>query len=416
MPLPLIVPIILLGGAAIAVAASKKTPAKPTVPPPPAGAAGQLTWEQTVNKAYQDCMASTDLVFIGESVNWMNTYGNRPDLYAAMRTHYDDVYRAKAQKVAYDQATGGSPSSDDLTKVYNTAMSSDMKDPAQLQWASALLRGNGRSAQANDVDAKRNSILLTTGQAKATPGTGGIVATVPPAPPPVVVTTGPGVSMPPDFTIPKGETPLPPTAPTTPSVPALPPAGGSVTVPTPAGNMTVQLPPGISVTLPGAALPTPTPTPIQTHETTPQADPNGTVSLARQMIGVESQSGWKTALKAEIQAWQARMRLVVDGKFGPNSALLMADEIGVLPLIRYWSSTGGTKEQQLSSYRTKLLAKANTFKQTAATKPHGVALELSAIHEQGQGYPTSPGPLPPTDAADFARKLDAALQTITTGA
>jgi len=408
MPLPLIIPVLVLGGAAIAIAAGKKKEAAPTVPPTPAGAPPeQLTWDQTVNKQYQDAMASSDLDFIGRSVNWMQTYGNRPDLLTAMQAHYQDVYRAKAQQAAYTQATGGPPSSDQLTQVYNTAMASDMTDPAQLQWASALLLANGRTAQANEVNSKRNSLLITTGQAQAT--SQGVVPTAPPA---TVVTM-------PEEVI----TATPPTA--GPSTASSQEPGGirGTTVPVATAPLQQAIQQaataaqGILTTftsaLPAATPPAPTPAPIQTEELKPQADPNGTVALARELIEVQSQSGWKTALQPAIQVWQSRMGLTADGKFGPKSALKMADEVGILPLIRYWSATGGTKEKQLSAYRTSLLAKANTFKQASATRPHGIALEVSAVHETGQGYSTSPAALPGSDATDLAAKVNAALATIT---
>ena len=403
MPLPLIIPILALGGAAIVIAAGKKKEAAPAVSPPPAGTSPeQLTWDQTVNKQYQDAMASNDLDFIGRSVNWMQTYGNRPDLLTAMQAHYQDVYRAKAQQAAYTQATGGPPSSEQLTQVYNTAMAADMKDPAQLQWASALLLANGRSAQANEVSSKRNSLLITTGQAQATPQ--GVVPTAPPAtevvtmPEEIITAREPGGI--------RGTTT--PTA--VPAAPAAPLQQAIQQAATAAQGLLTSF----SSALPAAATPpAPTPAPIQSAEVKPQADPNGTVALARELIEIQSQSGWKTALQPAIQVWQSRVALTADGKFGPKSALKMADEVGILPLIRYWSATGGTKEKQLSAYRTSLLAKANVLKQSSMTRPHGIALEVSAVHETGQGYSTSPAPLPGSDATDLAAKVNAALATVT---
>jgi hypothetical protein len=385
MPLPLIVPIVLLGGGALAIAlGAKKKEVAPATPPTPAGATPeQLTWDQTVNKQYQDAMGSTDLDFIGRAVTWMNTYGNRPDLTAAMQAHYQDVYRAKAQQAAYTQATGGPPTSAQLEQTYQTAMSSDMKDPAQLQWASALLRANGRTAQANEVDTKRQSIMIATGQATATAG--GVVPTAPPVA--VVTPETPAASEPGGI---RGATPV------LVSTPAPAPAPAAAPAP------------------PAATPPAPVPTPLQTAETQPQADPNGTIGLARDLIGVESQSGWKTALQPNVQVWQSKVSLTADGKFGPKSGLRMADEVGVLPLVRYWSATGGTKDKQLAAYRSSLIAKAQAFEGTAATKPHGVALEQSAVHETGQGYPASPSALPGSDATDFAAKVAAAIQSMAT--
>jgi hypothetical protein len=396
MPLPLIVPIVLLGGGALALALGKKKTTAPTVTPTPAGTTPeQLTWEQTVNKQYQDAMASTDLDFVGRAVTWMNTYGNRPNLTQAMQAHYQDVYRAKAQQAAYTQATGGPPSSQQLTDVYNTAMASSMNDPAQLQWASALLRANGRSAQANEIDTKANSILLATGKATATPQ--GIVSTVPTAPPAII-------------TMPEEK------------ITAQEPGGIRGTQPS-AGPSIQQMAQQAAeaaqgllttFTTPTAATPpTPTPAPIQTAEVKPQADPNGTIGLARLLIEVESQSGWKTALQSNVQVWQSKMGLTTDGKFGPKSALKMADEVGVLPLIRYWSATGGTKDKQVGAYRASLLSKAKVLRAIPLTQAHAIALEQSATRETGQGYSANPPALDASSITDAASRLNNALATIT---
>jgi len=412
MPLPLIVPIVLLGGGALAIALSSKKEKAPTVPPTPAETPpAQLTWEQTVNKQYQDAMASNDMDFVGRAANWMNTYGNRPDLYAAMKAHYDELYKAKAQQAAYTQATGGPPSSEELTKVYQTAMSADMKDPNQLQWAAALLRANGRTAQANDVQTKIQGLQLMTGQAQATPQ--GVIPTVPTAAPNATVVVSPPASQEPGGFAGTGTTQ--PTVATQVAQASVPQIQTAI-------QQAGQAAQGILTTLTGGTAPAATgpatpaqeiPTPIQTAETKAENDPNGTIALARQMLDVESKSGWKTALSTQIQIWQNKVGITGDGKFGPKSALQMAVEVGALPLIRYWAATGGTKEKQLADYRSKLIAFAKTLEANTATKPHGLALELSAAREQGQGYPTSPSAIPAGNLTDFANQVNAVIMRTT---
>jgi hypothetical protein len=389
MPLPLIVPIIVLGGAALALAAGKKKGTAPTAAPAPAVAPEALTFEQSRAKVYNEAMASNDLDFIGRTATWMQAFGNNPAMYDALQKHYQDVYKQKAQTAAYNAAVGGPPTPSDLDGVYQTAMGSEMTNTGQLEWAGALLRANGRGAQADMVEKKRQS-LLTPSQ---TPPQSTAVA--PSSPAPVIVTT--------------------PAAPQPDPVTYAEPGGfsGKGTVPTSMGPEQ-SLPVPTAIPSP-AATPTPTPTAIQQAETAPQADPNGTISLARTLIGIESSSGWKSAFQPEIKQWQAKVGgLTADGKFGPKSALRMADEVGVLPLIRYWAATGGTKDQQLSNFRSALLAKASALESVSATKPHGVALRVSAAHEQGQGYPASPKALPADDATLFAQKVNAAIQALRT--
>ena len=143
-----------------------------------------------------------------------------------------------------------------------------------------------------------------------------------------------------------------------------------------------------------AGVPTVSPTVLHTEEVKIDQDPNGTIALAKSMINAESSAGWKTALANDIKVWQARMGLTADGKFGPKSAIKMAAEVGVLPLVRYYASTGGTKATQVAAYRAAIEQVASNV---ASTNPaHSVSLRSSESYEQGQGYATSPGPVPAT--------------------
>jgi len=150
------------------------------------------------------------------------------------------------------------------------------------------------------------------------------------------------------------------------------------------------------------------PVAVQVQEVNPTLDTNGTIALAAQMINAESSKGWKTALSTPIKAWQSKMKLTADGKFGPKSALLMANEVGILPLIRYYASTGGSQAQQLAAYRTALGALAS---QVYSSNPaHSIALRSSQNYEQGQGYSTSPAAVPATARVAQAAALTAALK------
>ena len=150
------------------------------------------------------------------------------------------------------------------------------------------------------------------------------------------------------------------------------------------------------------------PVAVQAQETSAAVDPHGTVALAGKLINAESANGWKTALASDVMAWQKKMSLVDDGKFGPKSALLMGNEVGVLPLLRYYSSTGGTLAAQLTAYRTSLGALASQV--SATNLAHSLALRSSAMYETGLGYASSPAAVPATARVAQATALTAAIK------
>jgi hypothetical protein len=140
----------------------------------------------------------------------------------------------------------------------------------------------------------------------------------------------------------------------------------------------------------------------------PAIDTHGSVALAGKLINAESTKSWKTAFASDVAAWQKLMGLIADGKFGPKSALAMGAEVGVLPLIRYYSSTGGSKAQQVAAFKTALGALASAV--YAKNPALSVALRSSQDYEQGQGYVTAPAAIPATARVAQAAKLNAALQ------
>jgi hypothetical protein len=62
----------------------------------------------------------------------------------------------------------------------------------------------------------------------------------------------------------------------------------------------------------------------------------GTLALARLLLDAERRTGWKTAHQEQVGSWQAASGLEPDSRFGPVSALRMAAEVGVAPIVRFW--------------------------------------------------------------------------------
>jgi hypothetical protein len=194
--------------------------------------------------------------------------------------------------------------------------------------------------------------------------------------------------------------------------PALPPSlpvpnAGPVKVPQSIPGIP---PPVIPATLPPVLEPPAVPvSPAVQAETHPQLDQWGTIALAQKMINAESAAGWKTALKAEIGAWQKKLGLKVDSLFGTKSALKMAEEVGILPLVRYYSATGGSQLQQVAAYRVALNKLADQFQVSADGVAHAKGLRSSAAYEAGQGYAGTPKAIPVSARQAQAAALAAQL-------
>ena len=135
-----------------------------------------------------------------------------------------------------------------------------------------------------------------------------------------------------------------------------------------------------------------TQTPLQAQDVATEQDPSGSVSLAKALIDREAQPNWKSALKPQIKAWQAIVGLEPDGEFGEACAFRMSQDVGILPLVRYWP--GGSQEAtQVPSYQNQLQQIAGGF--DASNPSHAVALRLSAGFEGGEGYDKNPAPIDP---------------------
>jgi hypothetical protein len=195
--------------------------------------------------------------------------------------------------------------------------------------------------------------------------------------------------------------PQPTESPTVPAIKTVP-APGETKVPTAAAPaqtpqqvVTQGLPAAAQQILTQALPALMTATPLQTAETHPELDPNGTIALAKLLIDREASAGWKSANQAEIKAWQGRLGVAAvgkaDGLFGEKSALGMAKEVGVLPLIRYWPASI-QKGTEVPKHQKAL----RTYAATVATSnpAHAIALNNSAAFDVGQGFATNPPAIP----------------------
>lgn len=137
------------------------------------------------------------------------------------------------------------------------------------------------------------------------------------------------------------------------------------------------------------------PLPIAIAETSPEADPNGTISLARAMLTRENLPNWKEDLQQSIKEWQEGVGLKPDGKFGMKSAARMAEEVGILPLVRFW--TAGIVWNKASAKKEYEKVMRPVIDGLRADLPesqaHINALEKSLAREQAQSLSANPKPV-----------------------
>lgn len=181
--------------------------------------------------------------------------------------------------------------------------------------------------------------------------------------------------------------------------PATPPTPQNVPAPAnppAATNPPLPSAPGPSLPIPPAAPPAPapsTPTPtVQAPVVTVERD---TAAMVSALLDAETRAGWN-ATDPNVTAWQrARPPLVVDGKFGPTTALKVAQTFGTIPLVRFWPANGQSKATLLSNYQSALIDLAN-----ATTDPvRSQQLRFSAQREQAQAFSTK-GKLPAVPEAN----------------
>ncbi|MCH9730981.1 MAG: hypothetical protein K0U84_15105 [Actinomycetia bacterium] len=109
--------------------------------------------------------------------------------------------------------------------------------------------------------------------------------------------------------------------------------------------------------------------------------PPDTLALTEALLAAEKMPNWKR-IESAVTQWQKSRGLVEDGKFGPKSAITIANEIGTLPLVRYWPRSAGPNPQAaVEEYR-------NAIRTIAQSKPtqHAALLNASALREQGQAF------------------------------
>ena len=369
-PLILIIPALLIGGAA--AASSKKR-----------------TGTSEVDQVYQQAMdpAMLDLTWLRQAVAFLQSKGatqqasNVSARIASIQATQaaDAAARAEAERARqeWERLNGGRPTQAQLDRVWAQVLAGELDKPT-LQYAWTLFETYGTPERA--AETKRRIDAMT--------------AAPPPYEPPTVVVDrregGEPVVVPP----PQPVTPPPVAPPAAPPVVVTPPVAPPVVVAPPAA-------PPVVVTPPVAPPVSPPP------ETAPEVDPIGTIALARKMISVEDEANWKTKLQPEIRVWQAKAGLTVDGKFGKKGAYRMAEEVGVLPRVRYWSK-GDLLPSCVTAYRTKLLEIADQLER-AGKREHAAALRVSAANETGQGYPSKPPAVPTQQRIDEALDVVAAV-------
>lgn len=143
-----------------------------------------------------------------------------------------------------------------------------------------------------------------------------------------------------------------------------------------------ELPP-IPANVPVPSIPVPARPPAATAEE-PVSVPQDTAIMVQRLLSQEAGPNWKTR-DPVVKAWQASRGLVADGEYGVKSALRTADEIGVIPLIRFWPKGSYPEGKWITDYQAALVTKAN-----ASPEPKRSQLMASADREKGQGFGRNP--------------------------
>jgi hypothetical protein len=403
-----LIPIGLLlgvgGGVALAIWKTKKASASPLEEEPqvPSGAVTESMLADEYARAMD--AATQDLDYLRKSAEFLDAHG-KSQWAANVRSKIDSIKAGKGAAIAAAQqdvaaqmavtpaelaagkaqweSTAGKPSQDDVDKMYAWAMQPDTTDTGMVQTAYQMVLAYDESPE----HAARMA-LLGDKLVKLKSGTYGVAS---PASSPVAAAAAPQVVV----ETPEGKT-------TTTAVPT--PAEVAAT-PEPAPGVALPpLPPEPSPAPPAMQPKTTSDVPeLAKEETSEHADPNGTIAVARALIDVESQPGWKEALQPLVANWQKKVGLSAEGKFGPASALKMGEEVGVLPLIRYYPKGSPTKASAVRAYQTKLYALADKL-DAEGKHEHATAIRASAEHETGQSWPAKPGPV--VDAAGQPTRIE----------
>lgn len=380
MPIP-VVPLVLAGGVALLVAATSKKKTSASQTTGSSSSAAQV-YAQAMDPGNQDIAA------LESALAYLRSYGSAQQV-AAVTAKLEAV---KAQQ-GYEQAAGGPPNAANVTDAYNYIMTADaatvQHNSGALVYAYSIVAVYGTQAQKDTAYARMVQLGISVQPPSGVFSSAPAPAPGPTIPPGVVVDDEDDdivMTTPPDVPSPIGPAPatVPPLA-----VPAAVPAAIPAVIPT-----------ALPVPVPAAAPP-----PLATEETAPYADPNGTVALARDMIERESRSGWKTALQPQIKAWQAAVGIDADGKFGIGAAEKMAEEVGILPRVRYFPRDTYTKQQGLDRYAERIGAVERRIKREGKTA-HAAALRTSIAREGAESWGTdNPPAIPAGDRQEQLSQL-----------
>ena len=323
----------------------------------------------------------TDLAYLAQVANWLEERGF-PELAEPIRNKWElQRMTGAAQPRPEDRPGYGQ------AKAYYDHAMANVHDPAILaQWA-ATLTAQGFPEFGQGIAAKAASYTPTA--APITDSDSAVAPAAPAAPPPTPLLRDVTASDPIAYSTPGVAPTATPPGPTAPGVVLLEPEDDETED---------AIPPSPPV----SAIP-----PIAAEETSEEMDPKGTVFLARILLAREGSSGWKEALQSEVKAWQSRVGLTADGKFGPGSAERMAREVGVLPLVRFWPLGEWRREVAVDNYRARIERVAQSVE--AENSAHAAALRASARRETGQGWPSAPAPITATEASSLASNVAAAI-------
>jgi hypothetical protein len=167
-------------------------------------------------------------------------------------------------------------------------------------------------------------------------------------------------------------------------------SGGPSTAPQSINPAANALPPAAPSSMPSnasAAAASQGAAPLAVEETKPENDPKGTIALARVLLDEQTRKGWKY-VSDPVRQWQQKVGLTADGKFGPGSALRMAQEVAIMPWVRYWPTGSASKSSAVNDYRGRLKSFALSIEKKDPT--HALALYRAADQETGQGWPATP--------------------------